>query len=102
MHGVRGKFPETISVFDDLMSAGFVPDVVTWNTLLAVFRQNGLDSEVSGVFKEMKKACYIPKRDAYVSLISSYTYSRCGLLDQAMQMKEASRLFSEMKSSGLL
>ncbi|KAJ6299092.1 hypothetical protein OIU76_020131 [Salix suchowensis] len=77
-----GKFAEMMKVFEDIKNSCCVPDIVTWNTLLAVFGQNGMDSEVSGVFKEMKRAGFVPERDTYNTLISAY--SRCGSFDQAM------------------
>ncbi|MCI70938.1 pentatricopeptide repeat-containing protein, partial [Trifolium medium] len=48
MHGNRGKFVEMMKVFEDIKECGCSPDIVTWNTLLAVFGQNQMDSEVAG------------------------------------------------------
>ena len=55
LHGKRGNFVEMMKVFEEIKVCEFVPNIVTWNTLLTVFGQNGMNCEVSRVFKEIEK-----------------------------------------------
>ncbi|KAM2791501.1 hypothetical protein PS2_003276 [Malus domestica] len=57
-----------------------------------LFGQNGMDLEVSGVFREMKRAGFVPERDTFNTLISAY--SRCGSFDQAMAVYKRSWCYS--------
>ncbi|PSS02662.1 Pentatricopeptide repeat-containing protein [Actinidia chinensis var. chinensis] len=69
-----GKDESAMRVFEEMRSSGCNPNIL--------FGQNGMDSEVSGVFKEMKRAGFVAERDTLNTLISAY--SRCGSFDQAM------------------
>ncbi|KAF2320958.1 hypothetical protein GH714_032213 [Hevea brasiliensis] len=106
VYGKSRRPKEAMEVLREMESNGFSPSIVTynslialyivtWNTLLAVFGQNGMDSEVSGVFKEMKRAGRMleagvaPDLSSYNAVLAAL--ARGGLWEQS------EKIFTEMK-----
>ncbi|KAG9157809.1 hypothetical protein Leryth_026485 [Lithospermum erythrorhizon] len=96
--GTEGKFTEMMKIFEDIKTSGCTPDIVTWNTLLAVFGQNGMDTEVSGVFREMKRAGFVAERDTFNTLISAYSSSLLHAYANGKQIERMNALAEDIYS----
>lgn len=81
MYAKLGDIDSTRTVFEDLP----IKDVISWNTLITGYAQNGLASEAVEVYDMMKECTeIIPNQGTWVSILPAY--SHLGALQQGMRI----------------
>ncbi|XP_057966296.1 pentatricopeptide repeat-containing protein At4g33990 [Malania oleifera] len=81
MYAKLGEVDSSRKVFEELP----VKDVISWNTLITCYAQNGLSSEAIEIFQRMQECReIIPNQGTWVSIIPAY--SHVGALRQGMRI----------------
>ena len=68
MYGKYGHPEDARWVFEEMTNR----DVVTWNVMMRVFSQLGLEKEVFNLFHQMQNNCVKPTRVSFISIIDIF------------------------------
>src|SRR5690349_9089054 len=74
---------------------GVKPNVVTWNTFIAAYGQQGQLKEAQKLLKQMQQRGVKPDVVTWNALISAHAYGHSG------RLKEAQELFQQMQQQGV-
>ncbi|KAL0454612.1 UNVERIFIED_CONTAM: Pentatricopeptide repeat-containing protein [Sesamum latifolium] len=87
-YGINGRAKEAIELFEEMMDADIIPNLVTFTGILTAYNHVGLVEEGYRCFTSMQRHGLLPSQDHYAIVVD--------LLGRAGRLEEAHELINKM------